>query len=82
MMKYAGFDPDEDKPGYLPDFRVHNPVQRRALNLFRVGADTVEIAAKIGCTEARALELVTLARSRIKWLSNPYDEEQAGRTAG
>lgn len=34
----------------------------RALNLFRQGMDTVEIAKQMMCTEAQALELIDAAR--------------------
>jgi hypothetical protein len=34
----------------------------RALNLFRQGLDTIEIARQMMCTEAQALELLDAAR--------------------
>ena len=37
-----------------------------ALQLFREGRDTVEIAAVLGLSEARASQLVWLARCRAK----------------
>ena len=35
----------------------------RALNLFRQGLDTVEIATQMMCTEAQAVELLDAARA-------------------
>lgn len=35
----------------------------RALNLFRLGMDTVDIATQMMCTEAQALELLDAARA-------------------
>jgi len=73
-VRYAGFDPNEANPGYYPPQRsMLNRLARRAYYMFRSGLCTLEIAAKLDCTEQRALKLVSIGRSQKKGLPSPYE---------
>lgn len=48
-----------------------------ALEMFRAGYDTEEIAAILRVTEAQALRLVTQQRSAERGLSDPYPERRS-----
>ena len=48
-----------------------------ALEMFRAGYDTEEIAAILRITEATALRLVTQQRSAEQGLSDPYPQRRS-----
>lgn len=64
LIPYAGKDSTEGK-------RVWNQ-PARALQMFRNGKDTLDIAKHFGIRESTALEWISQERSAIRGLSDPY----------
>jgi hypothetical protein len=67
LIRYAGYDLRERNYVKLP------PETSRAHTLFMHGHDTLAISLRLGCTEAEALRLVSIGRSR--WLNKPSPYE-------
>lgn len=65
MIPFAGYDPTEHARPRKGAEKAHR--------LFKAfGWDTMEIARHLDITEAKALRLVTIERSRVDGLPNPY----------
>ena len=67
-LPYAGYDPEEN---VFPP-RKH---RRTDYDLFRFGFDTLDISRRNAAdTEAKALKRMTIQRSQVLGLPNPYGD--------
>lgn len=67
-IPYAGYDPDEN---VFPPRKW----RRDDYDLFGLGFDTLDIAnRRSGDTEAKALKRMTIQRSQVLGLPNPYGD--------
>lgn len=69
MIPYAGKDPWERQigEGYIPWSKYDAAYER-----FSFGWDTHKIAQFMGVSEAKVLKYITIERSRLLGLPNPY----------
>ncbi|GAA4108729.1 hypothetical protein ACFFTN_01340 [Aminobacter aganoensis] len=72
LIPYAGF---EETRGRGPSKHKVNPLS--ALELFRKGWDTVQIAAYHLISEAEALHRLNIERSAAKELPSPYQKDHS-----
>jgi hypothetical protein len=74
LIAYAGFDPEEDQPGYYLSRR--DQYRERAYVMFRAGRDTFDIAEIMKVPEHRVLAWITIERSKHRKLPNPYEVKE------
>lgn len=74
MIPYAGYDPNEGKPGYYPSRQQLSGTGRRqrAYVMFRAGRDTFDIAEAMKVEEHRVLEWISIERSQHRNRPSPY----------
>ena len=74
MIPYAGKDPWERQLWAAPV--APRPRSAIAYERFDLGWDTALIAQHMGISEAKALKLVTIERSKLLAKPEPYEEQQ------
>lgn len=75
MIPYAGYDPNEGKPGYYPPRHslFGSGRRQRAYVMFRAGKDTLDIAEALRVEEHRVLAWISVERSKHRNLPSPYE---------
>lgn len=69
LVKYAGYeDPQIARAAAGIERRINT-----AYELFKAGHDTLDIARRFHCSEARILQWVNEARSELRNLPSPYE---------
>lgn len=74
LVRFAGYDPNEGKPGYYQRKTVTSGTsrRRRAYNMFLLGSDTFDIAQRMRVNESRVLKWISIERANHKRLPAPY----------
>jgi len=73
MIPYAGKDPWERQLWAEPVRRLRSAI---AYERFELGWDTMMIAQHMNITEAKALKLINIERSKLLSKPSPYEGEQ------
>lgn len=67
MIPYAGYDPTEDAPTSSKGLLMYEMFSD-------LGMDTLQIARRMGTTEAKVLKIINQVRSAVVHKQNPYGQ--------